>query len=356
MPVKNTKRRTNDGLEGVITGLTEEEKDILNSAISGGALLVDTVDEMNALLEEKDLKDGQLCYCKETTTLYVLENNTWVEASGGKAKTVTVKQSDLEKANSYTDNTDILNELKKDLGNTVLQIVNDSGEIVGEFKFGDKYYYDGYNRYSFIGWFRSTEGNSRIAGIGKQNYPLFIAKALFIERSEGKWTLEVYVDRGASGSNTHISYSGDSGNIRFSGISISNTLGGIELLSSVNQSQIRIQNAYVPANSYFYTDKAVRPLCLFNSFDFSDKENAGVLLGFKNINDETSGQNTKSGYLFLGFENLTDTIYPSGYSTDNGHKLVLSNKVPDCPTSADGTYTLKAVVSGGTVTYQWVKD
>ena len=26
MPVKNTKRRTNDGLEGVITGLTEEEK------------------------------------------------------------------------------------------------------------------------------------------------------------------------------------------------------------------------------------------------------------------------------------------------------------------------------------------
>ena len=83
MPVKNTKRRTNDGLEGVITGLTEEEKNILNSAISGGALLVDTVNEMNALLEEKDLKDGQLCYCKETTTLYVLENNTWVEVGGG---------------------------------------------------------------------------------------------------------------------------------------------------------------------------------------------------------------------------------------------------------------------------------
>ena len=83
MPVKNTKRRTNDGLEGVITGLTEEEKNILNSEISGGALLVDTVNEMNALLEEKDLKDGQLCYCKETTTLYVLENNVWVEAGGG---------------------------------------------------------------------------------------------------------------------------------------------------------------------------------------------------------------------------------------------------------------------------------
>ena len=82
MPVKNIKRRTNDGLEGVITGLTEEEKKILNEAVSGGALLVDTVDEMNALLGEKDLKDGQLCYCKETTTLYVLENDTWVETGG----------------------------------------------------------------------------------------------------------------------------------------------------------------------------------------------------------------------------------------------------------------------------------
>lgn len=292
---------------------------------------------------------------------YKVENGTITsidgyEVGGSKAKVVTVKQSDLEKANSYTDNTDILNELKKDLENTVLQIVNNSGEIVGQFKFGDKYYYDGYNRYSFIGWFRSTEGNSRIAEIGKKDYPLFIAKALFVERSEGKWTLEVYVDRGVSGSSTRISYSGDSGNIRFTGISLSENLGSIQLISSVNQSQIRIQNSYVPANSNFYNDKVVRPLCLFNSFDSSNEEYAGVLLGFKYINDETVGQRTNSGYLFLGFQNLTDTIYPSGYATDNGHKLVLSNKVPDCPTNVDGTYTLKAVVSGGAVTYQWVKD
>ena len=69
-------------------------------------------------------------------------------SGGGKAKTVTVKQSDLEKGNYQTDNTDILNELKKDLGNTVLQIVNDSGEIVGEFKFKGKYYDNGHNKYS----------------------------------------------------------------------------------------------------------------------------------------------------------------------------------------------------------------
>ena len=291
---------------------------------------------------------------------YKVENGTITsidgyEVGGGKAKIVTVKQSDLEKGNYQTDNTDILNELKKDLGNTVLQIVNNSGEIVGEFKFKDNYYYDGRNRYSFIGWFLSTEGSGSVANYGKQNYPLFVAKAVFIEYSEGKYTLEIYVDCQA-GANTTTSYSTTSGNIRFCGLTLKSNIGGLEILSGTNQSTIRIQNSYVPANSHFYNDKAVRPLCLFNSFDHSNTEYAGVLLGFKYNDEETVGERTKSGYLFLGFKNLTDTIYPSGYSTDNGHKLVLSNKVPDCPTSEDGTYTLKAVVSGGTVTYQWVKD
>lgn len=278
------------------------------------------------------------------------------EVGGKKAKIVTVKQSDLEKGNYQTDNTDILNELKKDLANTVLQVVNDSGEIVGEFKYGDEYYYDGHNRCSFLGWFRSTEGNSYVAGVGKQNYPFFAAKALFVEYSEGIYTLEVYVDRGVVGSNTQIFYTTNSGNIRFSGIDLSENLGGLVLLSSSNQSQIRIQNAYIPANTNFHNDKPVRPLCLFNALDYSGDEDAGVLLGFKHNGDDTSGKRTNSGYLFLGFENLKDTIYPSGYATDNGHKLVLSNKVPDCPTTTDGTYTLKAVVAGGAVTYQWVKD
>lgn len=280
-----------------------------------------------------------------------------VASSGGgsKAKIVTVKQRDLEKGNYQTDNTDTLNKLKEDLGNTVLQIVNDSGEIVGEFKFRDNYHYNGYNRYAFIGWFLSTEGKPSVANFGKQDYPLFVAKALFIEYSQGKYTLEIYVD-GLVGTNTTRTYSTDSGNIRLSGISVFGNLSGLELLSSNNQSQIRIQNAYVPANSHFYNDKPVRPLCLFNAFDYSDNDYAGVLLGFKYNDQESVGQNTRSGYLFLGFENLTDTIYPSGYATDNGHKLVLSNKVPDCPTNVDGTYTLKAVVSGGAVTYQWVKD
>ena len=291
---------------------------------------------------------------------YKVENGTITsidgyEVGGGKAKIVTVKQSDLEKGSYQTDNTDVLNELKKDLGNTVLQIVNDSGEIVGEFKFKGKYYDDGHNKYAFIGWFLSVEGNPYVASNGKKDYPLFDAKALFIEYSEGKYTLEIYVDSGA-GSNTTISYSTNTGNIKLTGITLKSSIGGLEVISSSNQSTIRIQNAYVPANSHFYNDKDVRPLCLFNSFDYSNRDYAGVLLGFKYPDEETVGQRTKSGYLFLGFKNLTDTIYPSAYATDNGHKLVLSNKVPDCPTSEDGTYTLKCSVSGGVATYSWVKD
>ena len=83
MPVKNINRQTNNGLEGVITGLTEKEKDILNSVISDGALLANTLEGMNALLKDDTLKDGQLCYCKETTTLYILESKIWVETGGG---------------------------------------------------------------------------------------------------------------------------------------------------------------------------------------------------------------------------------------------------------------------------------
>ena len=58
---------------------------------------------------------------------YKVENGTITsidgyEVGGGKAKIVTVKQSDLEKAGYDTDFTDTLNELKKDLGNTILSI------------------------------------------------------------------------------------------------------------------------------------------------------------------------------------------------------------------------------------------
>ena len=48
---------------------------------------------------------------------------------------------------------------------------------------------------------------------------------------------------------------------------------------------------------------------------------------------------------------------PINSTTENENlKFVLDNKVPDCPTSEDGTYTLKCSVSGGVATYSWVKD
>ena len=48
---------------------------------------------------------------------------------------------------------------------------------------------------------------------------------------------------------------------------------------------------------------------------------------------------------------------PINSTTENENlKFVLDNKVPDCPTTEDGTYTLKCSVSGGVATYSWVKD
>lgn len=82
MPVKNVKRRTNDGFEGTIVSLTDEEKNILNSAISTGALIANTVEEMNALVTNGQVKSGQLCYCLADKKLYLLKDNVWNDVSG----------------------------------------------------------------------------------------------------------------------------------------------------------------------------------------------------------------------------------------------------------------------------------
>lgn len=45
--------------------------------------VVDTKEEMNALVTNGSVGDGQLCYCKEDKKLYVLKDNAWSEVGGG---------------------------------------------------------------------------------------------------------------------------------------------------------------------------------------------------------------------------------------------------------------------------------
>ena len=45
--------------------------------------VVDTMEEMNALVTGGSVGDGQLCYCKANKKLYVLKDNVWSEVGGG---------------------------------------------------------------------------------------------------------------------------------------------------------------------------------------------------------------------------------------------------------------------------------
>lgn len=45
--------------------------------------VVDTKEEMNALVTNGSVTDGQLCYCKADKKLYVLKDNVWNEVGGG---------------------------------------------------------------------------------------------------------------------------------------------------------------------------------------------------------------------------------------------------------------------------------
>lgn len=62
MPVKNTKRRTNDGLEGVITGLTKEEKKALEDAGIGGGTAVEANPQEEATQQLEKIKIDNIAY------------------------------------------------------------------------------------------------------------------------------------------------------------------------------------------------------------------------------------------------------------------------------------------------------
>lgn len=45
--------------------------------------VVDTLEDMNALVTNESVGDGQLCYCKADKKLYVLKDGAWSEVGGG---------------------------------------------------------------------------------------------------------------------------------------------------------------------------------------------------------------------------------------------------------------------------------
>ena len=86
--------------------------------------VVDTTEEMNALVTNGSVGDGQLCYCKADKKLYVLKDNAWSEVggSGGGGKSVppTLNLIDFETGEVRTTITEEeYNNLKNGLYNSV---------------------------------------------------------------------------------------------------------------------------------------------------------------------------------------------------------------------------------------------
>ena len=70
--------KTTYGLADLINGKIPSKQ--LPSEVN---LTADTLEDMNKLVTDGSVGDGQLCYCKADKKLYVLKDNVWSEVGGG---------------------------------------------------------------------------------------------------------------------------------------------------------------------------------------------------------------------------------------------------------------------------------
>lgn len=86
--------------------------------------VADTTEEMNALVTNGSVGDGQLCYCKADKKLYVLKDGVWSEVGGGGGGASVPPTLWLVDINNYTIRTTITeeeyNNLKNGLYNQIM--------------------------------------------------------------------------------------------------------------------------------------------------------------------------------------------------------------------------------------------
>ena len=63
--------------------------------------VVDTLEEMNKLVTNESVGDGQLCYCKADKKLYVLKDNVWSEVGGSGGGKVGIVKLDETQYNAF---------------------------------------------------------------------------------------------------------------------------------------------------------------------------------------------------------------------------------------------------------------
>lgn len=149
--------------------------------------VADTLEEMNALVTNGSVTDGQLCYCKADKKLYVLKDNVWSEVGGGgggKSVPPTLNLANLENGEVRTTITEEEKDnLEKGLYNQVIYPENTEESFLMPSKMlGDKLL--GVNTFVQFYFDMNTKSITSLASytfsIGEKdtsgNYPITIEK------------------------------------------------------------------------------------------------------------------------------------------------------------------------------------
>lgn len=150
--------------------------------------VADTTEEMNALVTNGSVGDGQLCYLKEDKKLYVLKDNVWTEVGGGKSVQPTINLINFDNGEIRTSVTEEeKNNLNNGLYNQVVYVpdMNNAWDGFGPsklIKVTDNTFYilqfhitgneNEIFNYSSISWYYMTIGEKNTSN----EYPITIRK------------------------------------------------------------------------------------------------------------------------------------------------------------------------------------
>lgn len=113
--------------------------------------VADTLEEMNALVTNGSVTDGQLCYCKADKKLYVLKDNVWSEVGGGGGLPEIIL--------SYDNDGNLIGDITNSKEGTYSIGINDGSSIIHNLGIGTIYYFDsGENIVHLFGGYYITEG------------------------------------------------------------------------------------------------------------------------------------------------------------------------------------------------------
>ena len=380
--------KTTYGLADLINGKIPSKQ--LPSDVN---LTANTLEEMNALVTNGSVTDGQLCYCKADKKLYVLKDNVWVEVGGGGGKSVppTLNLLDLSSGDP-TVRTSITEEekqnIEKGLYNSVFYIDASLGEsAIYSIYFPEKatsstgdFIFSIYN-------IEATEGEARIKssrvyslGIGEKNpdetYPITIRSLIEIPFGSGGGITPKSITSTtdyASLSDTDylisVNITGNNNVKDGTYILYGNKANGYSYWYSEDKSEGLNMQTYW---HYIHYDSTGLTAIIFTSFlDITDNNKVGFSFNsnFPN-NNIFGGFSVKQIPLFSKYTlvtNTSDEITPILPCTtaDNGKVLSVVNgeaqwasaggsgSIPPLPSDAStSTYVLKAI--NGTI--KWVKE